>query len=243
MRAYFKRRYSPENILLAAAGRIDFDRLVAARRAGLRPLAARANVSRRVEPAEPHPGFLAVAKPTASQQYALQLAAGPAAADADRYAAKLLAMVLGDDSGSRLYWELVDSGLAEQCELSHHEYEGAGVYFTYMSCAPRRRPKTSSSSPKSIATRRPTASPPPRLKQAKSKVRSRIVLSSERPRGRLFAIGSDWIYRRQYRPVKEDLDTVAAVGVDQLAAVLDKHRLDCSMTITVGPLEVVPAAT
>ena len=28
----------------------------------------------------------------------------------DRYAAKLLATVLGDDSGSRLYWELVDPG-------------------------------------------------------------------------------------------------------------------------------------
>ena len=34
----------------------------------------------------------------------------PPPRDADRYAAKLLAMVLGDDSGSRLYWELVDSG-------------------------------------------------------------------------------------------------------------------------------------
>ncbi len=142
MRNYFDRRYSPENVLLAAAGRIDFEQLVAAaeRACGGWP---RVSVSRRVGPAEPHSGFLAVAKPTASQQYVLQLAQGPAAADADRYAAKLLAMALGDDSGSRLYWELVDSGLAEQCEMSHHEYEGAGLLLTYMSCAPRRRPKIS----------------------------------------------------------------------------------------------------
>ena len=38
------------------------------------------------------------------------------------------------------------------------------------------------------------------LEQAKSKIRSRIVLSSERPRGRLFAVGNEWLYRRQYRP-------------------------------------------
>ena len=38
----------------------------------------------------------------------MQLANGPGATDADRYAAKMLATVLGDDSGSRLYWELVD---------------------------------------------------------------------------------------------------------------------------------------
>ena len=55
-------------------------------------------------------------KETATQQYVLQLAAGPAAEDHDRYAAKLLATVLGDDSGSRLYWELVDPGLAEARE-------------------------------------------------------------------------------------------------------------------------------
>ena len=41
MRAYFQRRYSPENITLAAAGRIDFDGLVAAAAASLRPLGAR----------------------------------------------------------------------------------------------------------------------------------------------------------------------------------------------------------
>ncbi len=41
-------------------------------------------------------------------EYVLQLATGPAAADDDRYAAKILATILGDDSGSRLYWALVD---------------------------------------------------------------------------------------------------------------------------------------
>ena len=61
---------------------------------------------------------------------------GPAATDADRYAAKILATILGDDSGSRLYWELVDPGLAEQASLGHHDYQGAGMFMTYMSCEP-----------------------------------------------------------------------------------------------------------
>ena len=56
----------------------------------------------------------------------MQLAPGPAAEDADRYAAKLLATILGDDSGSRLYWDLVDPGLAEQASLSHCEYRAPG---------------------------------------------------------------------------------------------------------------------
>jgi len=55
-----------------------------------------------------------------------------------RFAAKLLANILGDDSGSRLYWELVDSGIAECANMGHHEFQGAGVFVTYMSCAPEQ---------------------------------------------------------------------------------------------------------
>ena len=195
------------------------------------------DVSRRVEPAEPHPGFLAVAKPTASQQYALQLAQGPTAADDDRYAAKLLAMALGDDSGSRLYWELVDSGLAELCEMSHHEYEGAGLFLTYMSCAPEEAADNLQLIAEVYRRAAAEAITAAELEQAKSKVRSRIVLSSERPRGRLFAVGSDWIYRRQYRPVEEDLAAMAAITVDDAAAVLRKYPLERNMTISVGPAD------
>ena len=114
---YFRRRYSPGNIVLAGAGRIDFDALVdlAERRCGDWTPAA---TGRTVEPAAARDGFQVLHKETATQQYVLQLAAGPAAEDADRYAAKLLATVLGDDSGSRLYLGIGRSrpGRARQLE-------------------------------------------------------------------------------------------------------------------------------
>ena len=236
MLAYFHRRYSPGNVVLAAAGKIDFDGLIAAARQACGHWQHCDN-SRIVTPAAPHPGFITLGKASATQQYVLQLAEGPAADDGDRYAAKILAMVLGDDSGSRLYWELVDPGLAEHCETSHHEYLGAGLTCTYMSCAPEAAADNiariaalySHATDEGIAVGE--------LEQAKSKVRSRIVLSSERPRGRLFAVGSDWVYRREYRGVKEELDVVAALTVDDVNAVLRKYPLDRNATITVGPPE------
>ncbi len=135
MRDYFRRRYSPENIVLAGAGRIDFDALTAlAGRlcGGWQPTAA----GRAVEPAPRRDGFHLLQKESATQQYLMQLSAAPAAEDPDRFAAKLLATVLGDDSGSRLYWELVDPGLAEHASLGHAEHEGAGMMMTYMTCDP-----------------------------------------------------------------------------------------------------------
>ena len=78
------------------------------------------------------------------------------------------------------------------------------------------------------------------LEQAKSKIRSRIVLSSERPRGRLFAVGNDWVYRREYRPIERELDAVAGITVAELVAVLAKYPLTRAATVTIGPLADVP---
>ena len=104
------RRYSPGNIVLAGAGRIDFDALVAVAERCCGGWQPRSRPAARWNRPSGRSGFHVLHKETATQQYPLQLAAGPAAEDHDRYAAKLLATVLGDDSGSRLYWELVDPG-------------------------------------------------------------------------------------------------------------------------------------
>jgi predicted Zn-dependent peptidase len=233
MGEYFRERYSPGNILLAAAGRVDFDALVscAERCCGhWTPVAT----SRKIDPAVAHEGFQVLQKETATQQYLIQLAAGPAAEDSDRYAAKLLATVLGDDSGSRLYWELVDPGLVEGISLSHCEHQGAGMMMTYMSCDPEQ---TADNLRRILKIYREADSlTPAEIDQAKSKIRSRIVLSSERPRGRLFAVATDWIYRREYSSVESDLNAIAALTLDDLLAVLAKYPLANPTTVTIGPL-------
>ncbi len=238
MRGYFERRYSPGNIVLGAVGKVDFAELVkiAENLCGdWKPVAAGRNAS----PPAPAAKFLVEHKESAAQQYVLQLAPGPAAEDGDRHAAKLLAVILGDDSGSRLYWELVDPGLAEQATLSHGEYQGAGMMATYMSCDPEhveenlqilrdiyRRAQTEGVTAEELA-------------QAKSKVRSHLVLSSERPRGRLFPVGGDWVYRREYRPIELELKTFAEIQLSAVNAILQKYPLTKCTTMTIGPLETV----
>jgi predicted Zn-dependent peptidase len=240
MRAYFERRYSPHNVVLAAAGRIDFDALV--RRAEASCGHWTPTLSQRpLMPASGGNGLHVMHKPSATQQYVLRLSSGPGAEDADRFAAKLLGTVLGDETGSRLYWELVDPGLAESASLSHYEHQQAGLMVTYMSCDPDVAAENLA---KILELYRDVAEggvSEAELDQAKSKLRSRIVLSSERPRGRLFVVGSDWIYRRVYRPVEVDLEAVAGVTRESTAAVLEKHPLAAGVTMIVGPLESLDA--
>jgi predicted Zn-dependent peptidase len=236
MRGYFDTRYSPGNIVLAAAGRIDFPALVdtASQCCGhWQPIAAQRDLSA----ATPHLSFQVLCKEIATQQYIIELTPGPSAEDDDRYAAKLLATIIGDDTGSRLYWELVDPGLAEQVTLSHCEYLGAGLMITYMSCEPHCAADNLQSILKVYRLAETEGLTEAELSQAKSKIRSRIVLSSERPRGRLFAVGSQWVYRREYKTVGDELDTIAAITLDEVHAVLKKYPLSRCATLTIGPLD------
>ncbi|HEY4759435.1 MAG TPA: pitrilysin family protein [Thermoguttaceae bacterium] len=239
MRQYFETRYSPGNIVLAAAGRINFDAFTNSALSCCGHWQT-IDAKRIVSKAAPHMGFEVLCKETATQQYVIELAPGPASEDDDRYAAKLLSVILGDDSGSRLYWELVDPGLADQVALSHCEYQGSGLMITYMSCEPNRVADNMRRILKVYRLAEKNGITSEELTQAKSKVRSRIVLSGERPRGRLFAVGSQWIYRREYLSVEEELDIISSVKLEDVQAVLKKYPLTQCTTLTIGPLDNVP---
>ncbi|MBN2216150.1 MAG: insulinase family protein [Pirellulales bacterium] len=234
MRDYVRRRYGPANVVLAAAGRIDFDALVnvADRTCGMWPSVV---AERLVPEFEPIDQFLVVEKHSAIQQYAVGLAPGPSAESPRRHAAKLLATILGDELGSRLYWELVEPGLVEHAGLNHCEYEGAGVMMTYLGCSPETIDDNLRRVRDLYARAEREGVDEDELRQAKNKVRSRLVLSGERPRGRLFMVGGDWIVRREYQSVADELATLEAVSLDEVNSLLREFPLTRGTMMTIGP--------
>jgi len=240
MRDYLRRRYSPGNIVLVATGRVDFQSLVSTveRCCGeWEPFEA----GRVRQPVAASGGFLVLQKETAAQQYALEMADAPDATDEDRYAAGLLATVLGDDTGSRLFWELVDPGLVEHASLGHWEYEDAGLYLTYLSCAPELAADNLKRILEIYRQAENEGITEDELSQAKSKLGARIVLSGERPRHRLSAVSTEWVQRRQYRSVRDVLDAVTGVTRDDVARVLVRYPLTRSTTVAIGPLAELEA--
>jgi predicted Zn-dependent peptidase len=238
MHEYFASRYSPSNVFVAAAGRVDFAALVeqvAARCGDWQPQRAPRDVS---GPA-PKPQFEVVHRASATQQYVLQLSDAPTSEDDGRYAAKLLATILGDDSGSRMYWELTDSGLAESASLGHYEYQGLGMFYTWLSCEPEEAEENLRRLDAIYRQAEASGVTADELKQAKNKVKARVVLSSERPRSRLFNLGGNWLQRHEYRTVANDIEALDGVTQSDIRAVLKRYPLTAYSTITVGPLEKV----
>lgn len=240
MLAYFERRYSPRNMILAAAGNVDFDALILQTQnyCGRWQMF---DAPRDLPPAKPRTDFQVIHKPQAVQQYIVQLSAGPSATDEDRYAARLLTTIVGDDSGSRLFWELVDTGLAESASIGAQEYQGAGVFLTWLSSLPDLAADNLKRLAEVIAEVESEGITEEELSQAKNKLCAHIVLQSERPTNRLFSIGNAWIQRRQYKTVREAVNAYRAVTPADIQRVLKKYPLSRAATVAVGPLTEMPA--
>lgn len=234
MRDYARQKYSPKNITLVGTGRIDFDALVKSAQDVCGNWES-FEVERTLDRAAPRFGFESVQKEAATQQYTIGLSPAPSAVDDDRYAAKLLAAMLGDDTGSRFYWELVDPGRAEHASVGHYDYADTGLFMTYLASDPDTASDVIARAHAVLRDVESAGFQPTELAQTKSKFSSRLVLSAERPRGRLFSVGGDWTQRHTYRTTAATLEAFAAVSLDDVHALLAKYPLSTNTTISIGP--------
>lgn len=240
MRRYFCEHYRAPRIVLAAAGRLEWETLLslANRYCSAWPPGHRERVLREIHPAG---GTAVIHRPTHLQQHVMQMAPAPPAASPLRYAADLLAVIVGDDSGSRLYWELVDPGLAEAAELNYNDYSDCGTWCTYLSCPPEAARDNLRRIADLYAAVNAEGVTEAELERARNKVATRIVLGGERPMGRFSSIAANWVYRREYRTVEADLETVQSLTGDDLRALLERYPLGQTTTVGVGPLAEIPA--
>ncbi len=234
MRAYFASRYSPANIVLGFAGKGDWDELLQLARGRCRDWTGD-RPSRDARPARGRLGFQALLREEDQQQTVVGVADGPPLESDDRYAAHLLATILGDHTSSRLYWALVDPGHADGAEISYQDYNQAGGFYAFLSCEPdaleddlRRLAAVC----REAMDRGVTEA---ELARAKNKVLSRAVLRGERPMGRLASLGFHWVYRRSYLPIEEELAAFSRVTVDQVRRLLGEWPLWPMTLVSVGP--------
>jgi predicted Zn-dependent peptidase len=234
MRSYFEAKYSPANIVLAFAGKGDWPALVdlAASKCGGwsgEPSSRQVVAPRGVN------AFEAILRAEDNQQTILAVADGPPLESDDRYAAALLTTILGDHTGSRLYWTLIDPGHADGVEFSYQDYNGAGAFYTFLSCEPEEAQANLGRIADVYKSAMTSGVKADELDQAKNKVLARTVLRSERPMGRLMSLGFHWTYRREHMTVEAELEAYSKVSLNDLRRVLDRWPLVPMTVVSVGP--------
>lgn len=239
MAGYFERRYVAPNIIVSAAGKLDWPAFVelVERHCGGWPTGQ--SPRDHVVPAQANPRIETLKKETVAQEHVLLISPAPGGADPLRHSADVLAMILGDSTGSRLYWDLVDPGLAESADVSFHDYQGAGAFFTSYSCNPEDAEEVLARIGAIFAEVQKSGVTPDELAAAKSKVLSRVVRASERPMGRMQALGMAWTYLGRYQSVDDELRAFESVDLPSIRQVLDLYPLVSPAIFALGPVDTV----
>ncbi len=237
MRAYFERRYAPDNMVVSAAGKFDPDQLLAAieeRTRGWLP----SGVSRRDNrPPGVCGGTQKITDARCSRHYVGCLYDGPSIQSDARYAARVLSSVLGDDDGSRLYWALIDSGLADEADFSACPQDGCGTFTAYAACPPERAEKIEAilrGEIEDLATgKRPLEVD--ELARATSKLATGATLQDERPAGRMQAMGVQWTALGHALELKAEVERIKTVTAGEVAAVAKTLQAGPQTVVRLGP--------
>ena len=242
MKQYFQVRYSPSNMALAAAGDIDFDQLIEDADRCTRDW-EKFSADRKPTTAAYQLGFETLLKENSHQQYLLQLSPGPANTDPLRYAMRIATVVFGDDGGSRMYWKLLDTGLAESAGCGSYEYHANGLVMCFVCCAPDQAQRNLEILHEIQTELQDEGISKKELNLAKQKVASQIVLASERTENRMFSAGSQWLTGQPFKSVAEIAEIYQSITLDQVNEAIRRYPLFSNMTLVVGPNDQLkPAA-
>jgi len=224
MRDYFNQRYAPDNIVLAAAGNLDFDALV--RQAGELCGHWQPHQPRRELSHFPGTGNQDLAHKETVREHFCLMSPAPAAQDPLRHPARVLAHIVGDVTGSRLYWALVDTALVDAADMDYDAMDGTGLFYTYISCDPARAAEVIETTRATFRDLADNPITPAELQAAKNKLASVVTLAGELPMGRLVPLGYGWLYRHEYRPLADDIAAVEAVSGEDLHNLMQQYPLD-----------------
>jgi len=218
MRQYFSRRYVPNNMVVAFAGNFCWEEIcsqVEKHCGKWQPAPA----ERELRPCSGSRKKQRVEKAGLAHEHICLMSQCVSAQDERRYAGFLLAAIIGDDTGSRFYWELVDKALAESATMQFAAMDGTGMLCSYINCAADKAETVLDIVRRIFADVTDKGVGEQELVRAKNKILSSLVIKNEVPMGRLVDLGLNWTYLGCYRSVQQEIDAVKAVTVD------DVHRL------------------
>lgn len=235
--AYRDVQYVPGNIVVAAAGAIDHDKLVELVKGGG---FERPGVPPEREPAVParRPTLGFLEKDTEQVHVALG-APGLTRGDDRRFAMSVLNTIFGSSSSSRLFQEVREKrGLAYAVYSYSGYYRDTGQIGMYVGTRPDRVGEAMEVFGNEL--RRLVESPATdgELARAKENVKGRTALSMESPMGRMSQIGTNTLFGTPIYTLEEIERRVDAVTVEDLRAIVEEfYRPERFSVAAVGPSE------
>jgi predicted Zn-dependent peptidase len=235
MAHYLATRYSADNTVLVAAGRLDFDALVA----DARRLCGHWDAAR---PSREHPAWkpgkasASLRLKNTARAYLLLSMPAPSIQDDRRYAAGILMHVLGGGDGSRLHWALVETGIAEEASANYDGHDGTGDSSLFAVCDSDKVDEIEGVLRRELAALVGSLDEDD-LVRARSRIATGAAVASERPAGRMFRLGTLWGYGAPYTTLDDEVERISRITLDDLRACARDFPLEPTVRVAVLPEE------
>jgi predicted Zn-dependent peptidase len=217
---YHRRRYVGPNIVVAAAGNLEHERIVELARAHVSPPAGEANGaggSDAAAEAEREPRVCFYGKET--EQYHVCLGApGIARGDERRFALGVLNAVFGGSTSSRLFREVREKrGLAYAVGSYSDEYADSGMLATYVGTREDNVAEAMDVIGTELASLSRDGITAEEMERAKEHIKGRMVLGLESTSARMSRIARSTLYDVPLLSIDEMLARVDAVDTGEVA--------------------------
>lgn len=220
LRQYHRRRYAPEDVVIAAAGSIEHEQLVELA-ATLAPAAtdassAVANTTATQAPARGGRRVRFICKDT--EQYHLCIGGvGIARSDERRFALRVLDVVLGAGPSSRMFQEIRERrGLAYAVFSFCGLYERTGEIGIYVGTRPENLPETVATLGSQLRRFAEHPADAGELERARESVKGRMALAMESTGVRMARLGACILHDLPLLSLEESMARVDAVSIEDL---------------------------
>ncbi len=232
LRRNFLARYGSLSVTLVATGQLDAQNILeqAARISADWPQTVHL---RRPQPQQAASALHTLPDDSLSRLHVAVCTPGVAVDHPLREAAAVLSEIVGGENG-RLYWALLDTGLADSADLSHAEYQETGVFEGGFSCDPERAVQVLALYRGVLSSLQERGVTEAEVRRAARKLAVSTLLRSETPQGQLFGLGMEYLALGRLVTVEEAVERVANVTVQDVAALLALRPFDVQVTVALG---------
>ena len=235
--AYMREKYTPDNLIVAAAGSVDHNVLV---EQVSRHFSGMQGGPTAGEPAAPtFVPAITVQRKDSEQVYVLVGAEGVSARDERRYAVSVLDTILGGGMASRLFQEIREKrGLAYSVYSAHHAYRAGGLCSIAAATSPPNVSEVVSLVRAELLRLAAEDASSEEIGRAKEHLKGGLLLSLESMSTRMLRLGRSELNLGRHVPVSEVIARIDAVSKEQVDSVARTLFVPERIALTVlGPVD------
>ena len=241
LRDYFRRRYRPENLVVAATGALEHERVEELVERHFAP-----PDGEKLPLSGPPPSFMPSvrheSRPGIQQLYLSLGTRGLPYADERRYALVVLHTLLGGGMSSRLFQSVrEEAGLAYSVYSAADFHRDAGMFSVHLGVSPDRGREALARVREELSALCQKGPTEEEVEAARGQIRGSLLMSQESVSSRMYQLAHDELYHGRYIPPEDQVARVLAVSREEVAESARAYTAPERFALTaLGPATATP---